>query len=96
MAHSLSAQKRVRQNAKRRVRNRIRKKVLRTELKKSTVLISGNNADGAAAGLGATYRVLDRAAAKGAVHRNTAARRKSQLARKINAMKAGGAAKASA
>lgn len=96
MAHSLSAQKRVRQNAKRRVRNRLRKKVLRTELKKSAGLVAGSNAQGAAAGLPGTYRVLDRAAAKGAVHRNTAARRKSQLARKINAMKAAGTAKASA
>lgn len=88
MAHSLSAKKRVRQNAKRRLRNRDRKRVIRLELKKMTsALVSGDKAT-ATEELKKAQTVLDRTASRGTIHKNTAARRKSKLAKKINALAA--------
>lgn len=87
MAHSLSAQKRIRQNAKRRLLNRQRKKLIRVQLKKTETQVTGADTSGAAATLSQSYRLLDRYAAKGTLHKNTAARRKSKLAKKMNAAK---------
>jgi len=87
VAHSLSAKKRVRQAAKRRETNRTRKTVVKVSVKKFTAAL----ATGAAAAeteLKNTVKVLDRMATKGTIHKNTAARRKSKLAKKVNAAKA--------
>ena len=88
MAHTLSAQKRVRQTVKRRERNRDRKREIRLELKKLTAAIAGGDKSAAATEFKAAQTVLDRTAARGTVHPNTAARRKSRLAKKINALAA--------
>ena len=88
MAHTLSARKRVRQTAKRRERNRDRKREIRLELKKIQAVIAGGDKAAAAAELKQTQQVLDRIAARGSIHPNTAARRKSRMARKINALNA--------
>ena len=88
MAHTLSARKRVRQTAKRRERNRDRKRDIRLELKKITAAIAGGDKTAAAAELKLAQQVLDRVAARGSIHPNTAARRKSKLAKKINALAA--------
>ncbi len=87
MAHSLSAKKRVRQAAKRRETNRTRKTVVKVSVKKfASALATG--AAAAEAELKNTVKVLDRMATKGTIHKNTAARRKSKLAKKVNAAKA--------
>lgn len=88
MAHTLSANKRIRQSAKRRLRNRDRKRELRLEAKKMQTLIAGGDKNAAAAELKIAQQKLDRISTRGAIHPNTAARRKSKLAKKINAMAA--------
>ncbi len=88
MAHTLSARKRVRQTAKRRERNRDRKREIRLELKKMQTAIAAGDKAAATAELKKAQQVLDRIATRGSIHPNTAARRKSKLAKKINAMAA--------
>lgn len=88
MAHSLSAQKRVRQSAKRRELNRSRKAAVRIESKKFNALIVKGDVPAAEAELKTAMKVIDRIADTGTLHKNTAARRKSVLARRLNALKA--------
>jgi small subunit ribosomal protein S20 len=81
-----SAFKRNRQNEKRRLRNRIFRGRARTYVKKArTVLEAGNPEEAKAATLEAV-RALDKAAEKGIIHKNNAARRKSRLMRRLAAM----------
>ena len=97
MAHSLSAKKRVRQNEKRRARNRARKTVIRDEVKAFNAAFTAGDVTKADAALKATVIRLDKTAAKGTIHKNAAARRRSRLTKKLNALKAkaaGGGTKA--
>ncbi len=88
MAHSLSAKKRIRQNEKRRMVNRGRRSALKSCLRKSTeVLTAGKDVPAAEKATRDASRAIDQAAAKGTLHRNAAARRKSRLAKKLNALK---------
>lgn len=89
MAHSLSAKKRVRQTAKRRQRNRDRKREIRLELKKLDTVLAGGDKNAAIAEHKKAQQVLDRIATRGTIHPNTAARRKSKLAKRMNALLAG-------
>ena len=85
MAHSLSAKKRIRQNEKNRARNRWRTRGIKDALKElSDKLMHGSAADAKTA-FAAAAKVLDRQAAKGVIHKNTAARRKSRLNAKVKA-----------
>ncbi|MCY2931295.1 MAG: 30S ribosomal protein S20 [Planctomycetota bacterium] len=88
MAHSVSAEKRMRQNAKRQSRNRWRKAKVKSAVKDYTDAVSGGDAVKAAETLKNAYRQLDRTAVKGTIHKNAANRKKSRLARKLNALKA--------
>jgi small subunit ribosomal protein S20 len=88
VAHSLSAKKRIRQSAKRRLRNRDRKKTIKVQIKKLTSLITAKDVAGTEASIREAIKTLDRYAAKGTLHKNTAARRKSSLMKKLNALKA--------
>lgn len=88
MAHTLSARKRVRQSASRRELNRDRKRLVRLELKKIHAAIAGGDKSAAAAEFKKTQEILDRVATRGTIHPNTAARRKSRLAKKLNALNA--------
>ncbi len=89
MAHSLSAKKRIRQDARRRLRNRDRKKILRVEVKKFTALLDKKDVTAAQAAVAGTVSTLDRIGAKGTVHKNTIARKKSRLMKRLNTLKAG-------
>ena len=90
MPHLKSAKKRLRQNIKRRDHNRAIKKSLKKQLK-AVFEIGGDKAktveDLKKEALVAVKK-LDKAAAKRVIHRNTAARKKSQIARLINAKNA--------
>jgi small subunit ribosomal protein S20 len=88
VAHTLSARKRVRQTAKRRERNRDRKREIRLELKKMQTAVAAGDKAAAFVELKKAQQVLDRIAARGTIHPNTAARRKSKLAKRINALAA--------
>ena len=97
MAHSLSAKKRVRQNDKRRARNRHRKTVVRDEIKTYNAAITAGDINKAEAELKKVVVILDKTAAKRTIHKNAAARKRSRLTRKLNALKtakAGGGTKA--
>jgi small subunit ribosomal protein S20 len=88
VAHSLSAKKRVRQNAKNRARNRARKDSIKTELKAFTAALTSGALDKAAEALKGTVRALDKVAAKNTIHKNAAARKRSRLTKRLNAAKA--------
>ena len=88
MAHTLSANKRVRQSARRRERNRNRRKALRLESKKLTAVLATGDVAAVTQETRKLVQLLDRTATRGTIHRNTAARRKSKLQRKLNALAA--------
>lgn len=96
MAHSLSAEKRIRQGAKRRARNRDRKAAVRIEIKQFSKTVASGDVAATEAELKKAMKLIDRVADTGTIHKNTAARRKSRLARQLNALKAKAAAPAGA
>jgi len=83
LANTKSAIKRMRQNERRRLRNRAMRSKLRGAIK------TARGADAAAKRTAVleAIRALDKAVSKGVVHRNTAARKKSSLARSLAAAK---------
>jgi small subunit ribosomal protein S20 len=88
VAHSLSAKKRVRQNAKRRVRNRARKSMVKTQVKNFEEALACGQPDTAQQQYRLLVKRLDKVAATSTMHKNTASRVKSRMARRLNAMKA--------
>ena len=85
MPNNASAEKRMRQEQKRRMHNRMVKSVVKTNVTKARVaLASGVEAEEAVRN---AVSELDRAAKKGVIHRNNAARRKSRLMKQLNASK---------
>jgi small subunit ribosomal protein S20 len=81
MPHTPSAKKRLRQTAKRRLRNRSTKKTIRIQIKKLEGLAKQGPADQVQAELKQAIKKLDKAAARRVIHPNAAARKKSQLMR---------------
>jgi small subunit ribosomal protein S20 len=81
MPNSPSAAKRLRQSKKRRLHNRITKKVVKTSMKKTVQSLGDKNLDQAQADYRAAVAKIDKAGARRVLHPNTAARRKSKLAR---------------
>jgi small subunit ribosomal protein S20 len=86
MANTASARKRIRQIARRTERNRARKSRVRTFLRKVETAIAGGDKEVATAALRAAQPELQRAAGKGVLHRNTAARKLSRLSARIKAL----------
>jgi small subunit ribosomal protein S20 len=95
VAHSLSAKKRIRQNLKRRARNRARKDQIKQQVKSFLAALAAHDVPRAEKELAATASRLDKVAAKNTIHKNTAARKRSRLAKKLNAVKAAPATKGS-
>jgi small subunit ribosomal protein S20 len=81
VANIKSQIKRNRQNRRHENRNKAIRSRLKTEAKKAHASAESADAEAASARLRSTARLLDKAAAKGVIHRRTAARRKSKLAR---------------
>lgn len=77
MPNLASAKKRLRQSAKRQLRNQAAKTRIKTETKKA---LAGQD--------NLAVSVIDRAAAKGIIHKNAANRRKSRLAKRVAALAA--------
>jgi small subunit ribosomal protein S20 len=90
VAHSLSAKKRVRQNVKARARNRARKDQIKQQVKSFMAALAAHDAPKAEEQLRLVASRLDKVAAKNTIHKNTAARKRSRLAKRLNTMKAGG------
>ena len=86
MAHSLSAKKRIRQNLKRRARNRWRKDQIKTSEKAFLDAVHDGDVSKAQETYRAITKTLDKVADSGTIHKNAAARKKSRLAKRLNAM----------
>ncbi|MBD7909805.1 MULTISPECIES: 30S ribosomal protein S20 [Clostridium] len=86
MANIKSAKKRILVAEKKTARNRMVKSALKTAIKKFEAAVSANSADEAKELFVKASKSLDMAAQKGVVHKNMAARKKSRLAAKLNAM----------
>jgi small subunit ribosomal protein S20 len=82
LAHSASAIKRVRQNDKRRLRNRSNRARLRSQIKKLRQALDGGNAAETEKLLPETVSLVDVMVKKGIIHRNAGNRYKSRLARR--------------
>ncbi len=84
MPNNAAAQKRMRQEQKRRLHNRSVKSLVKTQITKAreAVAFAGTDAEEA---VRIAVSELDRAAKKGVIHRNNAARRKSRLMKQLNA-----------
>ena len=74
-----SAEKRERQNVKRRMHNRMIKSSVRTQIKKFDAAVQAKDKDAAKAAMDLSFKLLDSAASKGVLHKNTASRNKSRL-----------------
>lgn len=83
MPNIKSAKKRVLVNQTKNERNRAGKTAMKTQLKKFDSAIQ--NGSGIQEAFKATVVCLDKAVSKGILHKNTAARKKSALAKKVNA-----------
>lgn len=84
MPNIKSARKRLKVEEKRRQRNRAVNSKVKTAIKNfDNILLSGDK-EQAEAELAKTIKIIDQAAAKGVLHKNTAARKKSILARAFN------------
>lgn len=87
MPNNPNARKAVRQTEKRRLRNRAARTSLKTVIRKASDAISGPDAAGSETSLRTAIKRIDQAAAKKLIHKNKAARLKSQLARSANKKK---------
>ncbi len=88
MVRSLSAKKRIRQNAKRRLINRARKSRVKTQIKRFEAALDSGDVEAASEQYRLVVKKLDKTAATSTMHKKTAARKKSRLAKKLNALKA--------
>jgi len=84
VANTPSAQKRMRQNVKQRARNKAVRSRTKTYVKMANAALEASDTEAAAEAVHQAAIELDRAAIKGVIHPNNAARRKSRLMRKLN------------
>jgi len=84
MPHSKSSQKQVRTVERRRLRNKSTRSLCKTNITKADRLIFSANLDAAREATKTAISSLDKAAEKGIIHPNNAARRKSRLLKRLN------------
>ncbi len=89
MANIKSQIKRNKQNEKRRLRNRVIVGAARTSVKKARLALAGGSKEDALQATKLAISALDKAAEKGMIHKNNAARRKSRLMKHLAALEAG-------
>jgi small subunit ribosomal protein S20 len=85
VANLASAKKRNKQNERNRCRNRARRSIVKTETRRLLDAIHAGDLQSAKEEFSRVTKRLDQVAAKGTLHRNAAARKKSRLAQKLNA-----------
>ncbi len=90
MPNIKSAIKRTKTNEKRRLRNASQKSSLRTAVKQADQAVAGTDVNAAQEAIYTAQKKLDKAVTKGLIHKNAAARKKSRLAKKLNALSAQG------
>jgi len=81
VAHSKSANKRIRQNEKRRMKNRSEKSAMKTQIKKVQQAVEKGDKALAEVEAKAAVSLLDRAGHKRLIHPNNASRKKAQIAK---------------
>ena len=86
MATHKSAEKRDRQSVKRRERNSSTKSAVKTGIKSVLSAVGTKDKEASEKALKTTVPVIDKAAAKGVIHKKNASRKISRLAKKINAI----------
>jgi len=86
LANKQSAIKRMRQNEKRRLHNRLFRGRARTEVKKARLAIESGDIELARTATQTAIKALDKAASKGKIHKNNASRRKSRLMKQLSAL----------
>lgn len=88
MPNIKSAKKRVKVIEKKTLRNQMIKSALKTTIKRFDACVTSGDSAAAKASFSLAVKKLDQAVAKGVMHKNTASRKKSQLARKLNTLAA--------
>ncbi len=88
MPNIKSAIKRVNTNEKRRALNASQKSALRSAVKVADQALVGTDVEAAKAALITATKKLDKAVTKGLIHKNAASRKKSRLAKRLNALSA--------
>jgi small subunit ribosomal protein S20 len=94
LANTKSAEKRIRSNERKRLRNQSYRSRVKTVIRKAEQMIFGGQPSEDA--VREAISTLDKAAVKGIIHKNNAARRKSRLMKKLNTQAATIAAAAAA
>ena len=87
MPNTKAAKKSVRASQPRRLRNKARKSLVKTNIKATEGLIAAGDLGAAEQAASVAVQSLDNAAEKGIIHKNNAARRKSRLMKKLNTAK---------
>jgi small subunit ribosomal protein S20 len=87
LATHRSAEKRDRQNKKRKGRNAAVKSKTKTEIKKVLAAVEEQDRDSSEKALKSAITVITKAASKGVYHKNNASRKVSRLTKKVNALK---------
>ena len=86
MANIKSSIKRIRLQEKAAARNKSKRTLMKTNIKKFDAAVSEGNREKAEAAYKVAAKTVDRAATKGLIHKNKAARRKSAMAKQKNNM----------
>ena len=86
MANSPQSKKRARQNDRNRLVNKNRRSRIRTSIRKVEEAIAGGDKESALVALRSAQPELMRGVSKGIFHKNTAARKMSRLAARVNAI----------
>lgn len=86
MANTKSAKKSIKVQERRRVRNQVVRTKVRSVFKKANKELADNNKEAAGALVTRAVSEMDKAVAKGVVHKNQAARKKSRLMKKLAAL----------
>jgi len=88
MPNHKSAEKRMRQNERRRAINRSNRTGMRTQIKKLRAALTAGDGGAIQEMLSSTVSMIDKSVQKGVLHRNAAARYKSRLTARVNQMAA--------
>lgn len=86
VANTKSAKKAIKVQERRRARNQIVKSKVKTSLRKANEVVAGEGQEDALAIVTKAMSELDKAVAKGVIHKNQAGRKKSRLMKKFNAL----------
>lgn len=89
MANTASAKQRIRNSARKAQQNRLHRSRSRTAVKKVRIALAGKDVPAAKEEIVTAISYLDKAAGKGVIHKNAAARKKSRLVKALNKAEAG-------